>query len=143
MFHKMLLQHAAILPCKDYKRSEFDYADFYYQRYLLNLPNYFQPFSWLKGSISSVALCAPAAVLRDDALCGQVQGATYDAGNIPETVTVPRRNIHVGRNYFVSAQTLLIYETALQYTGPVILVHGTADRVVPYTYSERYRILFR
>lgn len=93
----------------------------------------------LKGSIRSVALCAPAAVLRDDALRGQVQGATYDAGNIPETVTVPRRNMHVGRNYFVTAQTLPIYETALQYTGPVILVHGTADRVVPYTYSERYK----
>ena len=44
-----------------------------------------------------------------------------------------------GRNYFVTAQTLPIYETALQYTGPVILVHGTADRVVPYTYSERYK----
>lgn len=139
MIHKIFLQHAAILPCKDYKRSEFDYADFYYQRYLLNLPNYFQPFSWLKGSIRSVALCAPEAVLRDDALCGQVQGATYDAGNIPETVAVPRRNIHIGRNYFVTAQTLPIYEIALQYTGPVILVHGTADRVVPYTYSERYK----
>ena len=92
----------------------------------------------LKGSIRSVALCAPAAVLRDDALRGQVQGATYDAGNIPETVTVPGRNLHVGRNYFVTAQTLPIYETALQYEGPVILVHGTADRIVPYTYSERY-----
>lgn len=93
----------------------------------------------LKGSIRSVALCAPAAVLRDDAIRGQVQGATYDAGNIPETVTVPGRNLHVGRNYFVTAQTLPIYETALLYDGPVILIHGTADRIVPYTYSERYK----
>lgn len=93
----------------------------------------------LKGSIRSVALCAPAAVLRDDAIRGQVQGATYDASNIPETVTVPGRNLHVGRNYFVTAQTLPIYETALQYEGPVVLVHGTADRIVPYTYSERYK----
>lgn len=28
------------------KRSEFDYAEFYYQHYLLNLPNNFQPFSF-------------------------------------------------------------------------------------------------
>ena len=28
------------------KRSEFYYADFDYQRYLLNLPNNFQPFSF-------------------------------------------------------------------------------------------------
>lgn len=93
----------------------------------------------LNGSIRSAALLAPAAVLRDDALRGQVLGAVYDAGNIPETVTVPGRNLHVGRNYFVTAQTLPIYETALQYEGPVILVHGTADRIVPYTYSERYK----
>lgn len=93
----------------------------------------------LKGSIRSVALCAPAAVLRDDALRGQLQGGTYDAGNIPEIVTVPGRNLKVGRNYCVTAQTLPIYETALQYEGPVILIHGTADRIVPYTYSERYK----
>jgi hypothetical protein len=50
----MFLQHAAILPCKDYKRSEFDYADFYYQRYLLNLPNYFQPFKWEALHVASL-----------------------------------------------------------------------------------------
>ena len=73
----------------------------------------------------------PAAVLRDDVLRGQVHGATYDAGNIPEIVTVPRHYMHVGCNFFVTAQTLPIYETAFQYTGPVILVHGTADRACP------------
>lgn len=93
----------------------------------------------LQGSIRSVALCAPAAVLRDDALRGQLQGATYDAGNIPETVALPGRNLKVGRNYCETSQTLPIYETARQYTGPVLLVHGTSDRVVPYTYSERYK----
>lgn len=73
----------------------------------------------------------PAAVLRDDALRGQVQGATYDAGNILEIVTVARHYMHVGRNFFVTVQTLPIYETTFQYTGPVILVHGTADRTCP------------
>lgn len=93
----------------------------------------------LGSSIRSVALCAPAAVLRDDALRGQLQGATYDAGNLPETVALPSRNLKVGRNYCETAQTLPIYETAQQFTGPVLLVHGTADRIVPYTYSERYK----
>lgn len=97
----------------------------------------------LRGSISSVALCAPAAVLRDDAIRGQLQGGTYDAGNIPEIVTVPGRNLKVGRNYCLTAQTLPIYETALQYDGPVILVHGTADRIVPYTYSERFKVGYK
>lgn len=92
----------------------------------------------LRGSIRSVALCAPAAVLRDDAIRGQLQGATYDAGNIPDIIFIKHRNLKVGRAYAQTAQTLPIYETARQYTGPVILVHGTADRIVPYTYSERY-----
>lgn len=92
----------------------------------------------LRGSIRSVALCAPAAVLRDDAIRGQLQGGSYDAGNIPETITIPGRNLHVGRAYCQTAQTLPIYETARLFTGPVLLVHGTADRIVPYTYSERY-----
>lgn len=93
----------------------------------------------MQGLIHSVALCAPAAVLCDDALRGNAQGVTYDAGNIPEYVELPGRHLKMGRAYCQTAQTLPIYETALQYTGPVILVHGTADRVVPYTYSERYK----
>ena len=93
----------------------------------------------LQSSIRSVALCAPAAVLRDDAIRGQLQGATYDAGNVPESVEIPHRGIKVGRAYVQTAQTLPIYETAAHYKGPVILIHGTADRIVPYTYSERYQ----
>lgn len=97
----------------------------------------------LGNSIRSVALCAPAAVLRDDALRGSVQGATYDAGNIPKYVELPGRGLKMGRNYCETAQTLPIYETARQYTGPVLLVHGIADRIVPYTYSERYRTVYK
>ena len=31
-----------------------------------------------------------------------------------------------------------IYETAAKYQGPAIIVHGNGDRVVPYTYGERF-----
>lgn len=96
----------------------------------------------LQGGIHSLALCAPAAALRDDALQGQLQGASYDAGNIPETVQLPGRNLAVGRDYIKTAQTLPIYETAARYNGPVIIVHGTADRIVPYTYGERYKYIY-
>lgn len=97
----------------------------------------------LGSSIRSVALCAPAAVLRDDALRGQLQGAAYDADNLPETVSLPGRDLKVGRNYCETAQALPIYETAQRYTGSVLLVHGTADRIVPYTYSERYKSVYK
>lgn len=91
----------------------------------------------LKKSIKSVALCAPAAVLRDDALCGTTQGATYDPHNIPEYIDLPR-GLRMGHDYVVTAQTLPIYETAKEYKGAVLVIHGTWDVVVPYTYGERY-----
>ena len=91
----------------------------------------------LKKSIKSVALCAPAAVLRDDALRGSTQGATYDPHNIPEYVDLPR-GLRMGHNYVVTAQTLPIYETAKEYKGAVLVIHGTWDVIVPYTYGERY-----
>lgn len=93
----------------------------------------------LQGGVRSVVLCAPAAVLRDDALRGQLQGATYDATDVPATVSLPGRNLRVGRQYCVTAQSLPIYETACRYEGPALMIHGTADRIVPYTYSQRYQ----
>ena len=91
----------------------------------------------LKKSIKSVALCAPAAVLRDDALRGNTQGATYDPHHIPEYVDLPR-GLRMGHDYIAMAQMLPIYETAKEYKGAVLVIHGTWDVVVPYTYGERY-----
>ena len=93
-------------------------------------------------NVKSVVLLAPAAVLRDDALRGNVFGTAYDAGNPPESVTVMGK-FSLGRAYILTAQTLPIYDTAAKYTGPVCLIHGTADRIVPYTYSENYHRLYK
>lgn len=87
--------------------------------------------------IKSLVLMAPAAVLRDDALRGNTMGAVYDPWNVPEFVTLPF-GLKLGHDYIVSARTLPIYETAEKYTGPTLIIHGTADRVVPYTYGERF-----
>lgn len=37
-----------------------------------------------------------------------------------------------------TAMILPIYETARKYTGPTLILQGTHDRIVPYTYAERY-----
>ena len=80
---------------------------------------------------------APAAVLRDDAIRGSTMGATYDPLDPPEFVNL-FGSLKLGRNYITTAFSLPIYETAKAYQGPALIVHGTADRVVPYTYGERY-----
>ena len=92
--------------------------------------------------VSKIVLFAPAAVLRDDAIRGTAFGVNYDAANPPETVKI-FGNLNLGRNYILTAQTLKIYETAEKFTGPVCLIHGTGDRLVPYTYSERYNKIYR
>ena len=92
-------------------------------------------------NIKSVALMAPAAVLRDDAIRGILQGTTYDSINVPEYVEI-YRGLKVGRNYILKAQTLPIYETASNYQGAVFMIHGLADIIVPYTYSLRYQEIY-
>lgn len=93
--------------------------------------------------IKCEALLAAAAVLRDDAIRGTTQGANYDPYNLTKDyVELPPRmdgqTLKVGKNYIDTAMNLPIYETAENYTGPVLILHGTHDRIVPYTYSERY-----
>ncbi|MDE6429752.1 MAG: S9 family peptidase [Duncaniella sp.] len=51
---------------------------------------------------------------------------------------LPWGGYKLGRKYIESAVNLPIYETAERYTGPVLIIQGTHDRIVPYTYAERY-----
>ena len=89
--------------------------------------------------IAAVALMAPAGVLRDDAIRGTVLGRPQegDPDDPPEYVEM-WSGLKLGRDYILSAQRLPIYRTAQRYQGPAIIVHGTSDRVVPYTYGERF-----
>lgn len=91
----------------------------------------------LNKKIKAVVLMAPAAVLRDDAIRGNTFGKIYDAQNPPEYVEL-FRHVRLGRDYILSAQSLPIYETAFLYKGDVCIIHGLSDRIVPYTYGERY-----
>ncbi len=91
----------------------------------------------LGDDIAAVALMAPAAVLRDDAIRGSTFGKMYNPLDPPEYVELwgPQR---LGRNYIKTAFSLPIYETAAKYHGPALIIHGNGDRIVPYTYGERF-----
>ena len=94
--------------------------------------------------IKNIVLMAPAAVLRDDALRGSTMGAQYDTWNMTaEYIQLPFGGLKLGRQYIETAVNLPIYETAFNYDGPVLVIHGTHDRVVPYTYGERYNQGYR
>ncbi len=89
------------------------------------------------AKIKSVVLLAPAAVLRDDAIRGNTMGATYDPFNPGEYVEL-FRGLKLGAEYIRTAFSMPIYETSAKYKGPALIIHGTGDRVVPYTYGERF-----
>lgn len=92
--------------------------------------------------IAAVVLLAPAAVLRDDAIRGNTMGATYNPLDPPDSVPLFGGH-NLGAAYIRSAFTLPVYETAARYTGPAAIIHGTGDRLVPYTYGERFHELWK
>ena len=88
-------------------------------------------------AFNAVALMAPAAVLRDDAIRGNTMGKQYDPFDPGEYVEL-WGGLKLGGQYIRTAFNLPIYETAAKYQGPALVIHGNADRVVPYTYGERF-----
>ncbi|MCM1077631.1 MAG: lysophospholipase [Bacteroides sp.] len=93
--------------------------------------------------IKAEVLMAPAAVLRDDALRGNTMGATYDPWNLKsDYVELPHSPeagpLRLGKAYIETAKDLPIYKTAALYRGPALILQGTHDRIVPYTYAEHY-----
>ncbi|MBQ8989515.1 MAG: alpha/beta fold hydrolase [Prevotella sp.] len=88
-------------------------------------------------AFKAVALMAPAAVLRDDAIRGNTMGKMYDPFDPGEYVEL-WGGMKLGGEYIRTAFSLPIYETAAKYQGKALIVHGNADRVVPYTYGEGF-----
>ncbi|EEJ71607.1 alpha/beta hydrolase [Lactobacillus ultunensis] len=86
--------------------------------------------------IKKVVLLAPAAQLKDDALKGNTQGATYNPDHIP--AVVPFRDKKLGGFYLRTAQVLPIYEISQKFTGPVSVIVGTNDQVVDPKYAKKY-----
>lgn len=91
------------------------------------------------SQIASLVLLSAAAVLRDDALRGDTQGARYDPWHLDKPWYLLAGKFQLGRPYIQTAMNLPIYETTAKYAGPALVLNGMADVVVPYTYAERYK----
>ena len=72
----------------------------------------------------------PAYVLQDDS-----RKRTNNGEDIKDTSSVLGTTI--GRIYDEDAQSFDIYDVMRNFDGNALLIHGTADSIVPYTYSER------
>lgn len=62
-----------------------------------------------------------------------------EVADIPETVDF--WGMPLGRGFFTSIRELDIFQVLPAYRGPVLLMHGTRDDIVPLAYSERAAVL--
>lgn len=92
-------------------------------------------------TIDHLVLLAPAVVLRDGARNGNILGGTFNPYQLPETLPIVWGVL--GRNYIEDAKQLPIHEEFVKYKGKTTIIHGTADEVVPTSYSEELKRLSR
>lgn len=90
----------------------------------------------LQNKLDAVILLAPAAVVYDDMHNGTIMNVKFDPINPPDTLWVMLHPL--GKEYILTAQNLDIYGEVAKYTGPMCLIHGKKDKIVPYEYSIKY-----
>lgn len=88
-------------------------------------------------SPAALVLVAPGSVIQDACKGGKFFGAEFDPADPPEYVKC-FGIMKLGREYILTTQELDIYGTAKDYTGPVRLIHGSKDTIVPMSCSERF-----
>ena len=84
-----------------------------------------------------LVLIAPGSVIKEACQGGKFFNARFDPGNPPEFIRC-WGFMKLGREYLLTTQELDIYGTASSYKGPVRLLHGTQDSIVPMWCSERF-----
>ena len=77
-----------------------------------------------------MVLIAPGAVIKEACQGGKFFNARFDPKNPPEYIRC-WGTMKLGREYLLTTQQLDIYGTAAAYAGPVLLLHGDNDRIVP------------
>jgi len=86
---------------------------------------------------AGVVLIAPGSVIKEACQGGKFFNATFDPKDPPDYIRCWGVK-KLGREYLLSTQTLDIYGTAAAYKGPVRLLHGDRDGIVPMWCSERF-----
>lgn len=91
----------------------------------------------LQDQVSELILFYPALCIPDDARKGHMMFAKFDPQNIPEVV--PCGPMKLGKIYPQAVMAMDPFAEIAAYKGPVLLVHGTADKIVDAAYAKRAR----
>ena len=86
---------------------------------------------WFKA----VLPLSPALVIPDGARKGDLLGIPFDPEHIPEELYLEDKQLPLSGNYLRIMQTIHPEDEIARYHGPVLIVHGEADELVPLHYS--------
>lgn len=86
---------------------------------------------------AGLVLIAPGSVVQDACRNGKFFSARFNPSDPPEFVRC-FGIMKLGREYIMTTQDIDIYGTAEAYTGPVRIIHGDKDGIVPMSCSERF-----
>ena len=90
------------------------------------------------GAPRAMVLLAPGSVIKEACQGGKFFNARFDPKDPPEYIRCWGIK-KLGREYLLTTQRLDIYGTAAAYQGPVLILHGSKDSIVPMWCSERYK----
>jgi hypothetical protein len=85
--------------------------------------------------IKNLILLYPAFCIPDDARKGHMLFSKFDPNNIPEIISYfPMK---IGKGYVEAVKDWDFQEIIKGYEGKTVLIHGTADKIVPIAYARQ------
>lgn len=91
--------------------------------------------SKLKEEISKLVLFYPAFCIPDDARAGKMMFAKFDPNNIPDLIKCGPMKL--GKCYVADVIDMDPFAEIKDYPGPVLIVHGTNDKIVHTRYADK------
>ena len=91
--------------------------------------------------VKGIALISPAANAHDQVVEGKLLNVKFDINNPPEYIKIDG-GFKIGKDYIIDAQNLDFYNTAKAYKGPVLLLWGSLDIIVPQSVVEKYATIY-
>ena len=85
--------------------------------------------------VEKLVLFYPALCIPDDARAGRMMFAKFDPNDLPETINCGP--MLLGKCYPADVMDMDPIAAIAAYEGPVLIIHGTKDRIVDYAYSEK------
>ncbi len=86
-------------------------------------------------AVSMLVLFYPALCIPDDARAGKMMFAQFDPDNLPDVIHCGPMKL--GSCYPAAVMDMDPFLEIQPYTGPVLIIHGTKDKIVHPDYSRR------